>query len=256
MVANYHTHTPRCRHAEGSERAYARAALDAGLRVLGFSDHTPYRFPGGYESSFRMRPEELDGYCRAVLAVREEYRGRLDIRLGLEAEYYPALFPWLRARLRETPVEYLILGQHFIGNEVGDFPSSRATADPALLRRYTDQIIEGMETGCFSCVAHPDLLHFIGDEAVYAAEARRLCRAANARGVPLEINLLGMAGGRHYPNERFWRIAGAEGCTVVLGCDAHTPSGLDIPRVEAAGRALAARCGITLADTIPLRAPV
>ena len=30
MIANYHTHTPRCRHAEGTEAEYVQAALDAG----------------------------------------------------------------------------------------------------------------------------------------------------------------------------------------------------------------------------------
>ena len=47
MIANLHTHTPRCRHASGTEEEYVRCALDAGLQTLGFSDHTPYPFPNG-----------------------------------------------------------------------------------------------------------------------------------------------------------------------------------------------------------------
>lgn len=54
MIANYHTHTPRCNHAQGSEQEYVDAALSAGLKILGFSDHTPYFFPGDYYSTFRM----------------------------------------------------------------------------------------------------------------------------------------------------------------------------------------------------------
>ena len=41
MRANYHTHTPRCRHAVGSEREYIEQAIEAGMEILGFSDHTP-----------------------------------------------------------------------------------------------------------------------------------------------------------------------------------------------------------------------
>ena len=50
MIANYHTHTPRCNHAEGAERDYIERALEGGFRELGFSDHTPYLFdvPGYY----------------------------------------------------------------------------------------------------------------------------------------------------------------------------------------------------------------
>ena len=55
--ANYHTHTPRCRHAGGSEREYIENAIAAGMTTLGFSDHTPYFFEGKYYSSFRMFPE-------------------------------------------------------------------------------------------------------------------------------------------------------------------------------------------------------
>ena len=60
-MVNYHTHTPRCHHAEGSEREYVAAAIEAGFTTLGFSDHAPYLFPSGYVSSIRMLPEELRG---------------------------------------------------------------------------------------------------------------------------------------------------------------------------------------------------
>lgn len=85
MIANYHTHTPRCNHAQGSEQEYVDSALSAGLKILGFSDHTPYFFPGDYYSTFRMRPEELPGYVAAVNGLRERYAGQLDIHVGVEA---------------------------------------------------------------------------------------------------------------------------------------------------------------------------
>ena len=37
MIANYHTHTPRCNHAVGSEVEYVENALAQGLKILGFS---------------------------------------------------------------------------------------------------------------------------------------------------------------------------------------------------------------------------
>ena len=36
MIANYHTHTPRCNHAVGSEEEYIQQALNAGMKILGF----------------------------------------------------------------------------------------------------------------------------------------------------------------------------------------------------------------------------
>ena len=72
MIANYHTHTWRCNHAMGLEEDYVKAALDQGLQILGFADHTPYFFPGDYYSTYRMLPEELRGEYAPLLTEAEE----------------------------------------------------------------------------------------------------------------------------------------------------------------------------------------
>ena len=41
------------------------------MKVLGFSDHTPYFFPGSYYSSFRMRPELTQDYFDTLLKLKE-----------------------------------------------------------------------------------------------------------------------------------------------------------------------------------------
>ena len=33
MIANYHTHTWRCRHADGTEREYVERAIEGGLKI-------------------------------------------------------------------------------------------------------------------------------------------------------------------------------------------------------------------------------
>ena len=59
MFANYHTHTARCHHATGEDKAYVEAAIQNGFQVLGFSDHCPWIFSDGYVSPIRMTPDEL-----------------------------------------------------------------------------------------------------------------------------------------------------------------------------------------------------
>ena len=256
MIANYHTHTPRCNHAWGTESEYAEKALEAGLHILGFSDHAPYIFPGDYYSHFRMRPELLEDYVHAVLDLRQTYKGRLEIPLGLELEYYPALLPKLLPLLKEYPFDYLILGQHCLGNELDDHYSGRATPDKRHLERYCDQTIEAMHSGLFTYFAHPDLLNYVGgDTAFYRQQVRRVCREAKKCGIPLEINLLGMLEGKHYPNDRFWEVAAEENCDVVLGRDAHEPWQLLEERYERRGLALVKNYGLNLLETVPLRKP-
>lgn len=225
MLHNYHTHTPRCGHASGSETEYVQAALQAGLQTLGFSDHTPYPFPDGFVSTFRMGVSQLPGYADAVRTVQKEFAGRIDIRLGVEAEFYPKYFADMVSLLRNNGVEYMILGQHLLGNEMGEAYMGIPN-DTNGLERYCDQSIEAMYTGLFTYFAHPDLANFIGSPEVYRANMRRLCQAAKHCGLPLELNLLGLQGRRHYPNPLFWEVAAEEGCDVILGRDAHAPAHL------------------------------
>ena len=66
MLENFHTHTARCRHASGTEEEYILQAISGGLQALGFSDHSPFRFPGTYYSTKRMYPEELSEYVSTI----------------------------------------------------------------------------------------------------------------------------------------------------------------------------------------------
>lgn len=253
MVSNLHTHTWRCNHASGREEEYVCCAIERGLDTLGFSDHTPYFFPGDYYSHFRMRPEQLRDYCDTVLALRKQFDNKISLPLGLEAEYYPAYFPRLLDFLRDSPVEYLILGQHFVGNEIGDHYSGNSTSDERKLAQYCAQAADAMQTGLFTYFAHPDLLHFTVSEQIYRQHMKLICREAKSCGLPLEINLLGLREGRHYPNPIFWELAAEEGCTVVLGCDAHDSRHLLETKTERQAMKLIRDYGLTLIERVELR---
>ena len=253
MIANYHTHTWRCNHATGREEDYVRNAIGRGFEILGFSDHSPHDFPHGYVSGFRMTMDQLKDYCDTVRLLQKKYADQISIPLGMEIENYPALLPNTLSILRDAGVEYLILGQHFVGNEMGEHYSGRATDDPQILKRYCCQAMDAMNTGLFTYLCHPDLIHFKGDEIIYREQMRQLCREAKGCGVPLELNMLGSWSGRHYPARRFWEMAAEEGCDVILGCDAHAPEHLLKQDTEENLRIMANDLGLHLLETVALR---
>ena len=253
MRANYHSHTPRCGHAEGSGAEYVQSALDAGFDLLGISDHAPYAgHPRDYEG-IRMSPALLPDYAAEFRDLKARFGDRIELHLGVEAEFYPHYFEGLLSDLRANGVEYLLLGQHFIGDGIDEPYIARPFTDRKLLDRYVGQSIDAMQTGLFTYFAHPDLVWFVGDDAVYVQEMRRICRCANEQGMPLEINLLGLREGRNYPDARFWPIAAEEGCAVVLGWDAHAPWMLNVPETERRARDMIARLGLRVQETVPLR---
>ena len=125
--------------------------------------------------------------------------------------------------IEQYPLEYLLLAAHWYGN------SNRKTEpyfgvyteDERILENYYQQLMNGMERGCFSYVAHPDLIHFSADNPLYEEKMRKICRKANDCDLPLEINMRGIRTEKQYPNPAFWKIAGEEKCKVIIGCDAH-----------------------------------
>lgn len=252
MIANYHTHTWRCNHATGREEEYVRNAIDRKFEILGFSDHTPYLFPDGYYSGFRMRPEQFKDYCDTVRLLQKKYADQIGIPLGVELEFYPAFFPKLLPVLQDAGIEYMILGQHFVGNEIGEHYSGKATGDETILKRYCMQAMDAMQTGLFTCFAHPDLIHFKGDEKTYRLHMGQICREAKSCDIPLEINMLGCWSGRNYPNPIFWELAAQEGCSVVLGCDAHAPEHLLKEDTEQQLLDMVRSYGLHLLHRIPL----
>ncbi len=253
MIANYHAHTTRCNHAIGTMQEYVESAVQRGLKIFGFSDHTPQYFPGDYYTFMRMRTYELPEYCMEVRRLQREYRGQIQIHAGLEVEYYPAIWDQLLSRVRDNGIEYLILGQHWLGNEMGEPAVSAATFDEQFLRRYCHQVCNAMETGKFTYLAHPDYVNFVGDSKIYRRHMRDLCHTAKETGTPLEINFLGIAFGRHYPNENLLEVAAEEDCPVIFGIDAHAPKHIDNLEPEKKALELVQRFDLKLLDTIPLR---
>lgn len=257
VLANYHTHTPRCQHAVGSEEHYIRTALQAGFTVLGFADHCPWPYRSGFVSNCRMLPRQLPDYLAALRALRSRYDGRLRLYIGLECEYYPAYMDWLTGQLPQ--LDYLILGNHFDRTDESGMYFGACTR-PDEIQRYVTLTIAGMESGLYRYLAHPDLFlnHYPVFDKAAANACHALCEAAAALDLPLEYNLLGEARqhepGQHglgYTTEQFWAIAAQYPVKAIVGCDAHAPGQLAQPQqVIAAKQALRAK-GLAVLDTLP-----
>lgn len=244
MLTNYHTHTWRCHHAaQVPDEAYVENAIQSGFRILGFSDHTPWPYENGFQNDDeRMLVSQLPEYLLSMQSLREKYAGRIDIRIGLECEYFPKYMDWLRTI--RSQFDFLILGNHFgLSDEHGE-PYYGVAEGEGLVEEYTAYTIAGMGTGLFNCLAHPELPfanHKVFDEEAQTC-ARMLCREARAIDMPLEYNLYGTLKqdqgrqkGLGYPAPQFWKVAAEYGNTAIIGVDAHDPQQLlDVERYQRA----------------------
>lgn len=230
MRTNYHTHTTRCMHATGSDEEFVQCAIRGGYQILGFADHTPWKYRTDYVANMRMLPSELEGYVESLSALREKYSGQIVLKIGLECEYFPDYIYWLKNQIGRYKLDYVLFGNHFYHTDERFPYFGRHTLNRDMLDLYEESAIEGMESGLFSCLAHPDLFmrSYPDFDRHCATVSRHICRAAARLHVPLEYNIgrwymgeteeLGTA---TYPSPEFWRIAANEGCTAIIGLDAH-----------------------------------
>lgn len=258
MKTNYHTHTQRCLHAQGTEEDYIRTALEAGVSVLGFSDHAP--FPD-YDYGYRMPYSELGEYFSAVDRLAKKYSSDIMIQKSLEIEYMPTYRDYYEMILSRYTPDYLILGEHFFLDSGGQlFNITTEPTDTDVYLAYARAIAEALKTGYFQMVAHPDIFamnHFAWDRNCDAA-ADIILEAAAANSTILEFNANGFRRGLHdypdgkrymYPHKNFWSKVVGSDIPVIIGSDCHNPTQVwDDCMLKS--RSILQELGITPIDTL------
>lgn len=255
MKFNYHTHTSRCMHAAGKDEEYVLCAIEAGYDEIGFSDHSPWPYKN-YVSSMRMKDNELESYVTSVKALKEKYKDKISIKLGLECEYFKEYMPWLKDNLKKYGFDYIILGHHYSPNEVNGIYNGFPSCAKDIVR-YKNDILEAVDTGLFSYIAHPDL--FMRGYSSFDKTAKKaseeIIKKSIAAGIPIEYNLMGILHARNngaegYPCRKFWKLAGEMGATAIIGVDAHNPKTFLDRSLYSDAQKVLKECGLKTAEKI------
>ena len=122
-----------------------------------------------------MTPAETEGYFRSLTELKQEYSRDIKIYIGFEAEYIPQLVEAQDKLLADYPLDYMIMGQHFNDPEYDGAYMGAPVYEESLLIQYVDRIIEGMESGRYRYIAHPDLIRYMGGSEEYEKHMTRLC---------------------------------------------------------------------------------
>lgn len=226
LVYEQHCHTPLCRHADGLPEAYAETALRRGLAGVVVTCHNP--MPESYGHSGRMRECETDEYFQMIATAAERYAGRVDVRAGLECDFFPGY---------ESHVEQQLAAHefhHVLGSVHPHLAIWRrqfyVKGDPVQTQvNYFEQLAEAAETKLFDTISHPDLIkNMTADHwniaRIRMAIAHVLDRIA-ATGCAMELNTSGLL--KHIaemnPEPEILAMMHERGIPVVVGADAHVP---------------------------------
>ncbi|WP_379128608.1 histidinol-phosphatase HisJ [Paenibacillus sp. sgz500958] len=241
MHIDYHTHHERCGHAVGKLEEYVKRGIELGLEQLGLSDHLPliHVDPATYYPEMAMPLEELPRYVEECLLLKERYRGVIDLRVGLEADYIEGYEAKIQELLAPYPWDYLIGSVHFLGEwDITDFRQVHGWEGRKIVevyRSYYDAVTKSAESGLYDIIGHMDVIKRFGYAPAHEeeiAEVRELelraLKAIAASGAAMELNASGLSKPckEMFPAPHVLSQALELGIPLTLGSDAHDPAKL------------------------------
>lgn len=247
MLADTHTHTYLCKHADGLPLEYLNRAATSGLGWLGVSDHFPW--PDGFDAKWRMFAREYPQYKRMVADLKN-YGSRygVEVLYGVEIDYAPGRMDEVRSNLDKESYDYVIGSVHYeaLDNFPIDNPEdvdkwTRAGGPDVIWPRYAKSMLDFVSAGGFDVIGHIDLPKKFGfypsDMKPFLNIMREVMEAAAAKGIAVELNTAGLRkkAKEIYPSPELLKLARKEGVEICFGSDAHAPEevGMDFDKAVA-----------------------
>ena len=250
VLADYHTHTPLCHHAEGTPEAFLNQAIATGLAEYGISDHAP-QAPEPFDE-WRMLEAELPDYFAWIETARNYADGRIQVRSGLECDWLPNCEDWIAHLDSLYDWDYLIGSIHYLGDR-WDFDNPKwlgrwAEIDvEEVWTRYWEEYATMARSGLFDFLGHPDLIKKFAYRP--DGDLRRfyepVIEAIIDGDVAIELNTAGFHKpcAEQYPSAEFLQLAAQAKIPITLSSDAHHPS--EVARDFDTGHLLLKETGFT-----------
>lgn len=237
LKSNIHTHSNFVDGRDAPEDM-VRAALALGFHTLGFSEHGHADY-----DDCSMTPAQEPAYRAEVLRLREKYRGRLNILLGYEHDWFAPFDP--------APYDYIIESVHYLPVPGGYVCVDNTRAileaavrehfggDPyALCRAYFDAVCRSIEGTGAAVLGHIELVMkfnerrdlFDDADPRYLGPALATAELAARSGRLVEVNTGAIARGYRrepYPGRAMLEHIRACGGRVIVTSDCHDAAFLD-----------------------------
>lgn len=145
ILSDYHVHSNYSSDCSIPMEEMAQQALRLGLTKLCFTDHMDIDYPqtsDGYSFVFR-----LEDYLDKLLDIKERYRSKLDILIGVELGLQPDIGEKLKTFVKQYPFDFIIGSSHVVDHMD---PYYRAywgeITEEEGIRKYFQSIIDNCNT--------------------------------------------------------------------------------------------------------------
>jgi histidinol-phosphatase (PHP family) len=248
MLTDYHTHTYRCGHATGTMREYVEQAIVHGIDEIGLTDHLWLYFQESSkrDPTFAMSERDFDTHYEEMIRTRDEYAGRITVRVSVEADYIAGQEDELQAILARYDFDYVLGSVHFLAGWPLDAPESivRYEKGPVspIYRSYYRNLEGAIALGAFDLLAHLDLpkkFGFLPEDDLSELISETLDLIAK-QDLAVELSSAGLRKpiAEIYPSPAILRQMKARSIPIALSSDAHALAevGADYDRLIAAAR--------------------
>ncbi len=231
-MTDWHVHTTNC---DGKSRAEETvlAAIERGVKILGFSGH-------GYtahDGSYCMSLESTEKYVAEIRELREKYKDKIEIRLGVEQDFFGEAMPW--AEYRIGSVHYMNFEGEYFDVDGGNDQLLNAANKyfggdmMCVCEAYFELVGNVYEKTHCDIIGHFDLITKYNErERIIDTENPRYIAAWQAAadkliptGVPFEINLGAIFRGMRttpYPSAEQIKYISSHGGKFILTSDSHS----------------------------------
>lgn len=247
MIADSHMHSSFSSDSESPAEEMLRQAMRLGMKSVCLTDHYDKDY---INDGFRL---DTAAYLDTLARLREKYRGKLEVRIGVELGLQLHLKEWLEAYVKDNPFDFAIGSMHMVAGRDPYYPETVAGMDETeLIREYFRETEQNLAScHCFQTLGHLDyLVRYLPGAAqsysyaAYADEIDAVLKRLVEYQVALELNTAGL----RYPMRRTnpgaevlkrYRELGGE--MVTVGADAHRPE--DVGAGFAQAEELLRSCG-------------
>lgn len=235
-------HTHFSHDSESTPEQMAEGAISKGLKIICFTDHFDKDIMDWGEEDI-FDPER---YFEKMTEVRETYRDRLDIRIGVELGLQPYLGGYYREFVKKYPFDFVIGSVHSIDrSDVASRKVFQGKTDEEVYRRVFTEMSEDIRAfDDFDVFGHIDYVVRYGTNREkeysyqkYADEIDSVLKLLIERGKGIELNTAGLKYGLPFAHPHMdvlkrYRQLGGE--LITVGADGHRPDHIayDFHKVE------------------------
>ena len=236
MKIDNHMHTALCGHATGTLKEYVDAAHSQNIELITFTCHVPLepdRLFGG--RGIRMTLKQLPDYRERVENARQ-YGEKLGVKVlcGIEGEIFPhpEAMASMKKTIEEQQFDFVLGSLHHQLNGYRDWLDEMELIDDGdVIRTYFKGLINGVRSGVYDSIAHPDVIRIYGTvepfpAEAYQAEIEEFLDVLKEEDHCMEVNTSGLIKGVYevHPAPVVLDWAAARGIKLTMGSDAHAPS--------------------------------